>query len=99
MGELDAKVVNKRFIMLNGRKFQTAPGNYTSSIVLYAGVCVFYSCNSHYTGKTTQPMNERINGHHSNFKKYCEKSLYPEGILSSIVHMVYPCLCDLFHLF
>ena len=64
---------NKRSIILNGQKFQTAPGNCTFSIVLYAGVCVFNSCKSHYTGKTTQPMNERINGHRSDLKKYFEK--------------------------
>ena len=65
-------VSNKKYVVLNGTKFRTAAGNCNSSIINYSNVCKYPSCRKPYVGKTIQPFNERINGHRSDFNKYCE---------------------------
>ena len=58
-------------VVLNNKKFKTAPGNCCSSMIVYVGICNFQSCHTPYVGKTVQPFHERVNGHRSDFRRYC----------------------------
>ena len=56
----------------NKRKIPTANGTCTTRNVVYHAQCVH--CPKDYSGKTTQPLSKRINGHRNKFQD-CVKTL------------------------
>ena len=65
---------NKNKVILNTKTFKSTRGNCCTRMVIYSNVCKFPACNTPYVGKTVQPLGDRICGHRSAFKKYCENS-------------------------